>query len=226
MDHLGRPGGPPAHTRPCIALRGAAAHKRRPARRSRSSGRPPSPREAQVGQLLPGSSVWSTCLRESRKAWVASADIWRWRRLTWAKAAVQAILSPTHTAGRAEYDMPSDPCPAQTACFEGVSRGARRSRRPTSARPSRSAGCPSTPTTHPRRSAGLAREDRLARRQRAQEGHACSGAAGPLSPTSGEGGGGENQGPNPREAPRGTTRYYIYMSGWYLDLDLDFISRL
>jgi hypothetical protein len=59
-------------------------------------------------------------LRESRKAWVASADIWRWRRLTWAKAAVQAILSPTHTAGRAEYDMPSDPCPAQTACFEGV----------------------------------------------------------------------------------------------------------
>ena len=180
MDHLGRLGGPPAHTRPCCALRGAAAHKRQPARRSRSSGRPPSPRGAQVGQLLPGSSVWSTCLRESRKAWVASADIWRWRRLPWAKAAVQAILSPTHTAVRAEYDMPSDPGPAQTACFGGVSRGARRRRRPDSARTSRSAGCPSTPTTHPRRSAGLASEDRLTRRQRVREGGACPGAAGSL----------------------------------------------
>ena len=109
MDHLGRLDGPRAQTRSCCALRGASAHTRRSAPRFRSSGRPSRPRRWDLGQLLPSSTAGSTCLSESRSAWVASAVVLRWQRLPRAVAAAQAVCSPMSIVVPAEYDMPGGP---------------------------------------------------------------------------------------------------------------------
>ena len=66
MDHLGRPGGPPAQTRPCCALRGAGGRRRWPAARIWLSGRPSSPRAWSLMQPLPSSSASSTCEHRRR----------------------------------------------------------------------------------------------------------------------------------------------------------------